>query len=800
MSDSRLIQQTTEFLAKIGWRDSNEDFFVSLVRYLGETLDVAYAFISETAPSNAGQVNTLALFAHGNIDKNFKYDLVGTPCEKVLGHRLQCYVGGLQHRFPSDFELGEMEAESYAGVPLWSADGSALGLIAVIDTKPFSRPDLVETILQLVELRVSAEVERRRLALQLERSRAEFKDFAEISSDWFWETDDQQRYTWFSDNVQNFVGLPPEWHYGKSRLELLSPDMTDVGVQAHFQTLERREPYKDFLLLRRSPKGDHWIRSSGRPIFDDAGIFRGYRGTGRDVTAIVDAQLASERQQERFRLAVENISDGLALFDANGRLVLTNAAFKSMNPELAPAIEIGMTFEDMLRDNIANGRILEAVGREEEYIRERLAQHAAAGEPVLSQRRDGRWLILREVRTSDGGVILINTDITSIKNAEDRDHHAQRIQAIGQITGGVAHDFNNLLATMLGSTEILAVEVAGNPTAERFLRILEQTVERGAALTDRLLSFSSQQMLQPLSTPLDDRIAGLADVLRSAVGEQIDIDVRSGADLWPALVDALQFENAVLNLVINARDAMPTGGRLTISLENARLAANDIPASDTASPGDFVRMTIADTGTGIDPAIIDKVFDPFFTTKDIGKGSGLGLSMVYGFARQSGGFVAIANGAEGGAAVSVYLRRADRITTPAEEQQQPKLAHGQERILLVEDDDGVRDVTLAALTAAGYDVTEAATGAEAINKAGSGEPVDLLLTDIGLQGGMSGHDVASAVRKLWPEVKVLLMSGYPDTDLPLDDAGEPAALMRKPFRRAELLSRIRLILDNAPRH
>lgn len=795
MLDEQVIQRTLEFLAKAGWRNSDENFFEALVRYLYETLGVTYAFVDQIVPGDSGKLQTLALVAHGKVEQNFEYDLSGTPCEEVLGRQLRCYVSGVQSRFPNDSMLSEMQAESYAGVPLWGEDGSPIGLIAVIDTQPIRHPELVEAVLQTIELRASAEVERRRLAILLEQSHRRFKDFAEISSDWFWEADDQYRYTWFSDNVSEFVGVPPEWHYGKTRFDLLSPYMDDEQVKAHFQALQRREPYTDFLVHRRSPNGDHWIRSSGRPIFDDDGIFRGYRGTGRDVTAVIEARLAAEREQERFQLAVENSSDGMAMFDPSGRLVLCNAMFRTMNPELAPVIRLGMTFEDMVRDNIRHGRILEAVGREEEFLRERLARHREGGEPLLSQRRDGRWLLLREVRTSDGGVILINTDLTEIKNAEERDHHAQRMQAIGQITGGVAHDFNNMLATMLGSSEMLALEVEGNPNAERFVRILEQSVQRGAALTDRLLSFSSQQVLKPAPTQLDDRIAGLSDVLKSALGAQTEIDVRSDADLWPALVDPLQFENAVLNVVINARDAMPDGGRLTVLLENVRLTAENAPENGMVELGDYVRLTISDTGNGIDPVIIDRVFDPFFTTKDIGEGSGLGLSMVYGFARQSGGFVEITNREVKGASVLICLPRAEREAPPPTETRPTVVPEGQERILLVEDDAAVRSLTLAALRSAGYAVIEAENGAEAIEMFKSDAPFDMVVTDVGLQGGMSGYDVARAVGGLQPSIKILLVSGYPDKDLPQDDFGEAVELLRKPFRRAELLNKVRMILD-----
>lgn len=509
-------------------------------------------------------------------------------------------------------------------------------------------------------------------------------------------------------------------------------------------------------------------------------------------------KMSVDIDQAPFRLAVENMSDGLALFGADGGLIFCNEMFLTFNPGLAPIIRIGMTFEEMLRDNLRNGRIVDAIGREEAFMQERMERYRKGGEPLLTRRRDGRWLLLRDVHTPDGGVILINTDLTDIKEAETRLQRAQRLEAVGALTGGVAHDFNNLLATMIGSIELLTGEFADNPAARRYLATLERSVQRGASLTDRLLSYSRQQALRPEPVRVEDVIDALEEVLQRTLGEAIVVDVVRDGVLWPAMADAHQFENAILNLAINARDAMSGGGRLTISAANARLATADLVDHGDVAPGEFVKTTIADTGAGIPEDIVDKVFDPFFTTKEIGQGSGLGLSMVYGFARQSGGFVELANRPGAGVAVSLYLPRAPSSAAAAQPVDPGAPPKGAEHLLLVEDDDDVRQIAVALLQTAGYAVTEAASAGDGLSVLAEDVGVALAITDLGLPGGMDGYDFVREARRLRPDLKFLLISGYPEKIKACAPDGEPQlALLPKPFHRAQLLEMTRRVLDEA---
>ncbi len=617
-----------------------------------------------------------------------------------------------------------------------------------------------------------------------------FADFAEISTDWFWETDAEHKYVWMSANVENVTGVPPEWHYGRSRREIGVIDQRDTDWNAHFAILDRREAYRDFVLLRRGPDGDKWIRSAGMPIFDENGVFKGYRGTGTDVTAEVQARLDLDRERDRFRIAVENMSDGIALFDSDGRLVLWNQAFEDFNPELAPNLVLAMSFEDMVRDNLRHGRIKDAIGREKEFLRERLARHRSPGEPLLSERTDGRWLMLREARLSDGSAILINTDLTALRDAEERLRRSQRMEAIGQLTGGIAHDFNNLLGVILGNAQLLERQTDDESFAEGLRRIVDM-VSRGSALTSRLLAFARQQTLSPQTVVVSELIDDVQEMLARTLGAAIDVRVHLPGDLWPALIDPGQFENALLNLAINARDAMANGGELRIEAANVTLDADFAEGIDGLVPGDFIRIAVSDTGSGVAPANLPHVFEPFFTTKPVGEGSGLGLSMVYGFIKQSNGHVVIESEAGGGTTVTLYLPRSTRTETATSPAAKDATRGGGGCILVVEDDAEVRRIPALLLAEEGYRVIEARDGAQALAILDSGEDVDLLFTDIVLPGGINGVQLSQLVRQRRPGIKVLFTSGYAESDIFHDGKMEQGVdLLRKPYTHEDLLQAV----------
>jgi signal transduction histidine kinase/CheY-like chemotaxis protein len=385
-----------------------------------------------------------------------------------------------------------------------------------------------------------------------------------------------------------------------------------------------------------------------------------------------------------------------------------------------------------------------------------------------------------------------------IDELNERLRRAQRLEAVGQLTGGVAHDFNNLLTVVLGNAELLVEMNTQQPQQRKLAEMISAAAQRGAELTKRLLAFARKQALVPRVVALNPLVAGLDPLLRRTLGEHIEIELIRAAGLWPALVDPGQLENALINLCLNARDAMPGGGRLTLETANARLDADYAAQHVDVQPGQYVMVAVSDTGVGIPPEHLKRVFEPFFTTKETGKGTGLGLAMVYGFVKQSAGHVAVYSEPGQGTTVRLYLPRASADDGPPVGDEDPAAAAplgGSGTVLLVEDDADVRAFALSQLQSFGYTVIEAADGPSALAILQQRADIDLLFTDVVMPGGMNGRALADAARQLHPRLPVLYTSGYTENAIVhhgrLD---EGARLLGKPYRRSELDRAVRAAL------
>ncbi|MDH3239743.1 MAG: PAS domain S-box protein [Alphaproteobacteria bacterium] len=406
-------------------------------------------------------------------------------------------------------------------------------------------------------------------------------------------------------------------------------------------------------------------------------------------------------------------------------------------------------------------------------------------------RKDGKviWcnVSYKEVLDAEGRpstTIAMCQDITERKEMERRLQQSQKMEAVGQLTGGVAHDFNNLLSVIMGAAELLAEKTdAKNPHLESILR----STRRGAELTRRLLAFSRCQPLHPQAIDLPTMVTGLRHMLGRTLGETVDIATVSAPDVWPAAADPGQLENALVNLCINARDAMPGGGTVTIECTNATVVPRDTADDGEILPGDYAVLTVTDCGTGMSEDVLEHVFEPFFTTKDVGQGSGLGLSMVYGFAKQSGGHVTIDSQVGVGTTVKLILPRADATMTSGDTAASDHRPSGTgQRILLLEDDEDVRTLLQDMIAKLGYAVVPAGTAAEA-EAILAEESIDLVLSDVILRGGVSGPQFAARIKDSRPDLRVLFMSGYPADELDgADSPGGGEVLLNKPFKVFEL--------------
>jgi PAS domain S-box-containing protein len=391
----------------------------------------------------------------------------------------------------------------------------------------------------------------------------------------------------------------------------------------------------------------------------------------------------------------------------------------------------------------------------------------------------------------------ILADITEQKRAETHLAQSQRIEAVGQLTGGIAHDFNNLLTSILLNADVLATVIEDDnirPMAEA----VRMAAERGADLTRRLLAFGRRQILEPRPTNVKQLLVGMEPLMQRSLGEHIEIGSKHAADLWPATVDPGQLENAVLNLAVNARDAMPDGGRITIETLNAVLDAREAEINPEIKPGDYVVVAVHDTGCGMPPDVVARAFEPFFTTKDVGKGTGLGLSMVYGFVKQSDGHVRLSSEVGNGTVVRLYLPRSTVAGAAVDGARpaSPALPSGEETILFVEDDPMVRQHTERQIATLGYRVVTAENAAAALAHVEEGCQPDLLFTDIVMPGGVNGRQLAQKLRLRWPTLRVLYTSGYARGTLDVDGEQVPSKyVLGKPYRRSDLANKLREVLD-----
>ena len=414
----------------------------------------------------------------------------------------------------------------------------------------------------------------------------------------------------------------------------------------------------------------------------------------------------------------------------------------------------------------------------------------------VSVERDGLAMRTRELAEARE---RLQVESAERERVEDAFRQSRKMEAIGQLTGGIAHDFNNMLQVFSSGLELMTrrIEQGRGEEALRFVNSARKTVEHASALTNRLLSFARRQTLQPRPIVLDEVVKGMADLLQHTVGTDIQVELALHDRAWTVLCDLHQLENVLLNLVINARDAMPEGGRLTIGTRHVLRENIDVAGHEGASPGDYVEVFVADTGVGMDEATRSRAFDPFFTTKSLGQGTGLGLSQLYGFVLQSNGIVGLESAPGKGTTVRIHLPRYSQAvpdTKPSGLPTEAKNADAEKVILLVEDEEVVRAMASEQLRDLGYVVLEAEDGAAALRLLRLEKRVDILVTDVGLPGGLNGRQVADAARQTWPALPVLFITGFAGSVLK-EQLAAGMEVITKPFSLEKLSSRLQKMLE-----
>ena len=560
--------------------------------------------------------------------------------------------------------------------------------------------------------------------------------------------------------------------------------------------MEGREAKINYEEPQSRPDGSvRWLRTTKVPLLDHDGDVIGIFGCYEDVTERRKAEEALRESEERYRTLIEQAADGIMVADAEGRFIQVNGAASEITGYSSEQL-LDMTVWDLVDGEDQRQRPTEM---------ERLRDGATVIEERRLRRGDGS-IVNVEVSAkmlSDGRVQSTVRDVSERMRAleekrllEEQLQHAQRLESLGRLAGGVAHDFNNLLTAILTNCDMLRIKLARQDLESREVEQIHRASRRAAALTGQLLSFSRKQVIQPRVVDLDEIVRDTQSMLARLIGEHIDLEVRLAGERCLAEADPGQLDQILVNLVVNARDAMRDGGRLTISTRVVTLDEETVRRHPGVAPGRFVELRVSDTGEGMSPDTLEHLFEPFFTTKEHGKGTGLGLATVYGIVRRASGAIEVETALGKGTTVSIYLPQSEGPIAPAHviRPEAPEKVEGR-TILLVEDEDSVRDSASRILTEGGYRVLCASDGEEALRlydeNAGK---IDLVLTDV-VMPRMGGPELAREIRDRTPGVKLLFVSGYTDDTLGERGVVSPdIELLHKPFSRVPLLDKVRQVL------
>jgi PAS domain S-box-containing protein len=606
-------------------------------------------------------------------------------------------------------------------------------------------------------------------------------------------------------------GWSSEEVFGRS-IDLIVPGDRRGEVRGIFEKIRRGESVLNYETVRSNKDGhDIKVSLNVSPIKLASGSVVGACTIVRDITESIKAkELIEQEIAGRRRLAeilnntINSMADAVLVADAEANIVLSNPAAQHLM-----GITTGMT----LAQWTSRQEIFMPDGVTTLPVEDRPLMRAIRGETF-----DGYGIVVRMPNARDastfsttggpirggtqfyaGGVVVYH-DVTEARETERQLRQSQKMEAVGQLTGGIAHDFNNILTVITGTIEILEEGVADRPDLAPIAKMIDDAAERGAELTRNLLAFSRRQPLQPRKTNVNELVMETARLLRPTLGGNIEIESMLDDDASPALIDPSQLTTSLLNLALNARDAMPNGGKLTFETADVVLDESYAAMNAEVRPGPYVMIAVSDNGSGIPAAIADKVFEPFFTTKTMGKGTGLGLSMVYGFVKQSEGHVKIYSEDGQGTAIKMYLPRAAAQAEQADNTAPAEPVHGgHETVLVVEDDALVRGYVLTQIKSLGYRTLSATNAAEALALIDNDSPIDLLFTDIVMPGGMNGRQLADEACKRRAGLKVLFTSGYTENAIVHHGRLDPGVLLlAKPYRKQQLAQMIRAALSAEP--
>ncbi len=767
--------------------------FGSLVRHLADTFRVRMAMVAELVDEQATTARTLALWVDDRLVDNLTYELAGTPCEGVCAG-MCCYVAeGVQQHFPHDAWLREVDAEGYLGAPLTDSTGKVIGLVAVMDTAPLYRSRDVTSILAVFAARAAAELERVRIEAALTASEERLAAAVGGSKDGLFDANLVTGEVYCSPRLYEIAG------YAGHEEEL---DLSGEGLLSHLhrddaadtraillQCIAEGRPYHHSFRWRTRSGEYRWcearldVRSDvdGRPIR--------LSGFVTDVTDL--------RREARLARETGNLSllGGWELDLLSGTLHWTTGTYQlhAVSPATyTPTVDTAIAFFAPESQPVIRHLLERAMTSGAPW--DQILQLDTAGGQRLWVRVLGQveWDGSRPVRIF--GAIQ---DVSAQRRLEQELLQSQKLEGIGRLAGGIAHDFNNLLTAILGYAEIGRGALPPEHPVHDDLEQIRRAGVQAAELTSQLLAFAGRQRVTPRSVNLPALLQEVLPLLRRLATERVAVVVDAAPDTWPVMMDPGPLEQVLVNLVINARDAMPKGGTLTITTVNHDARSLPLVEEQEVPAADWVEVIVADTGVGIAPETLPLIFEPFYTTKPRGKGTGLGLASCHGLIHQAGGLIwATSAGVGCGATVHCLLPRSGENPAPVPDTPDPVVPAGRETILLIEDETAVRALAAKILRGAGYQVLEAASGAEALALMEASNPsIELVVSDVVLPQ-MSGPEVLSALRQRNPDLKGILVSGYADPAvIGTDSLPARTSFLAKPYTPASLTTLVRDTLD-----
>ena len=636
--------------------------------------------------------------------------------------------------------------------------------------------------------------EQRRAETALRESEARFRNMADSAPIMIWVTAPEGPCVFVSRSWCEFTGKSMEESLGFGWVDCIHPDDRDAIYREFRDASVGQEPLTLEYRLRRRDAEWRWVLDTSSPRQGEDGAFLGYIGSVVDITERRRQEVELRRFGERQAAILDALPAKVAVLDTDGTILAVNEPWRKFGIEnelTDPQAGVGANYLEVCRRAAARGDPdAAAVAAELTALLDGRRERIEHDYPCRSADVE-RWFRLLAAPVAPGrtgGAVVVHLDITEARTTERALHQAQKMESIGQLTGGIAHDFNNLLTAVIGNLELLKRYV-GEERAGQLLKGALAAAERGATLTQRLLAFARRQRLEPRAVSVAETVAGLTELLDRSVGPRVRVTTSFPPDLWPVQVDPNQFELVLLNLAVNARDAMADGGTLSIMACNEHTHGMGESVVGTAAnaplpPGDYVRIAVTDTGKGMRPEVLARAAEPFFTTKEVGKGSGLGLAMAHGVAAQSGGTLRIRSAPGQGTTVEIWLPRASETPVAAKPaiSGPPRPIRAGTRVLVIDDDPQVRDFVADCLTTAGCQISAVASGAEGLASL-ERQPFDVVLTDFAMPG-MTGTELAAAARAKRPDLPIAIITGYADAQAL--GTSDDLPFLYKPFSPGEL--------------